>query len=121
MFKVTMNKIYLTRGDTARFSIGLINIPGVQQDYELSDTDKIYFIVTEIPEIVDINDLDLDDSKYIFYKEGIDIVLDPSDTMDLEKDTYYYQVRVILGSIYGDIETIIEPTEFFITPIKKVF
>lgn len=121
MFKIALNKIYLTRGDTARFSIGLVNLPGVTQDYELSDEDEVYFIVTETPVVVDIDDIEVDPSKYVFYKKGIDITIEPEDTEDLERDDYFYQVRVILGKAYGDVETIIEPTEFFITPVKKVY
>lgn len=116
MFKISLNKIYLTKGDTARFTISLVDLPGVKQDYELSETDSIYFIVTKTPDIVDINSLD-DNNSCIFYKQGVSIILEPEDTKDLEEGVYYYQVRVILGES-GDLNTIIEPEEFHITPIR---
>lgn len=116
MFKVTMNKVYLTKGDTARFTISLINIPGVSQDYELSDSDDVYFILTRSPEVVDIATID-DENSCIFYKKGVDVILESEDTKDLDEGTYYYQVRVILNES-GDLNTIIEPTEFYITPVK---
>lgn len=116
MFKITLNKIYLTKGDTARFIISLVNIPGAEQSYELSDKDEVYFIVSRSPKIVDISNID--DSEYcIFYKKGVSIVIEPEDTKDLDEGTYYYQVRVVLGES-GDLNTIIEPEEFHITPVN---
>lgn len=116
MFKITLNKIYLTKGDTARFTISLVNLPGVNQEYELSDKDDVYFIVSRSPDVVDITTID-NEGSCIFYKKGISIVIDPNDTKDLDEGVYYYQVRVILGES-GDLNTIIEPEEFHITPVK---
>lgn len=118
MFKIALNKMYLTRGDTARFSITL-DEKYPNDDYVLSDKDKVYFIVTEFPEIVDIEDLGVDPTKYIFYKEGLEVIINPEDTMDLEDDTYYYQVRAILN-LGGDVNTLIEPQDLFLTPRGKV-
>ena len=116
MFKIALNKIYITKGDTARFTISLVNLPGVHQDYELSDKDDIYFIVSKSNDIVDINTIEEKDSC-VFYKKGLSIVIEPEDTKNLEVGDYYYQVRVVLGES-GDINTIIEPEEFHITPVK---
>lgn len=116
MFKITLNKIYLTRGDTARFTISLVQVPDLPLDYELSDKDDIYFIVSETPDVVDISTLD-NEGSCIFYKKGVSIVIDPEDTKDLEEGVYYYQVRVLLNES-GDLNTIIEPEEFHITPVK---
>lgn len=116
MFKITLNKIYLTKGDTARFTISLVDLPGVNQEYKLSDEDDVYFIVSRTPEVVDISDID-NPNECIFYKKGISIVIDPEDTKNLEEGIYYYQVRVVLNES-GDLNTIIEPEEFHVTPIK---
>lgn len=116
MFKITLNKVYLTKGDTARFSISLTDCPGVQQDYILSDEDDVYFIVSKTPDIIDITNLE-NDSNLIFYKKGTSIIIDPEDTKNLEEGIYFYQVRVLLKES-GDLNTIIEPEEFHITPIK---
>ena len=116
LFKIALNKVYLTKGDTVRFDIGLAEIPGVSLDYELSDRDRVYFIVTKYPEIVDIEDLENPDSC-VFYKTGTSITLNPEDTKDLEDGSYYYQVRAVLG-ISGDLNTLIEPSDFILTPDK---
>lgn len=116
MFKITLNKIYLTRGDTARFTISLVNIPGINQDYVLSDEDDVYFIVSETPDVVDISNID-NEGSCIFYKKGIHVIIEPEDTKTLEEGLYYYHVRVILNES-GDLNTIIEPEEFHITPEK---
>lgn len=115
-FKIAANKVYLTVGDTARFSISLIDLPENLQNYTLSDKDKVYFIVTDSPKIVNLSELE-DTSSCIFYKTGINILISPEDTMNLDTGEYYYQVRVILSES-GDLNTIIEPTEFYLTPIK---
>lgn len=116
MFRIALNKIYLTRGDTARFSIELMNSPETLQDYVLSDKDEIYFIVTKVPCIIGIDDIDTN-ALCLFYKKGVNIVLNPEDTENLEEGIYYYQVRVILHTS-GDLNTIIEPEEFHITPVR---
>lgn len=116
LFKIALNKVYMTKGDTVRFNIGLVKIPGITVDYELSDKDRVYFIVTRRPNVVDIDDLS-DTDSCVFYKTGTSITIDPEDTEDLEDGHYYYQVRVILG-ISGDLNTIIEPSDFILTPDK---
>lgn len=117
MFKITLNKVYLTKGDTARFSISLVDLPGVNQEYELSEEDDIYFILTTTPDIIAIEDLDKENSC-VFYKRGMNITIEPEDTQSLEEGLYYYQVRVILNES-GDLNTIIEPEEFHLTPTKE--
>lgn len=109
-FKITMNKIYLTRGDTARFSITLEDA----KSYTFTELDKVYFIVTKCNTVLDIDSLDTN-PDCLFYKIGTSVVLESTDTKDLSEGTYYYHVRVLL-SISGDLNTIIEPTEFIISP-----
>lgn len=114
MFKVSLGKIYLTQGDTARFNISL----PADSEYQLTEDDQVYFIVTNDDTIVDIDDIINGEASCLFYKEGLEIVLNPEDTESLERGTYYYQVRVVLAQ-GGDINTIIEPQEFNITPLRK--
>lgn len=125
MFTIALNKIYLSKGDTARFTISLassIHIAGFAKstpsDYVLSNEDDIYFIVTHCPEVVDLDDLETSENC-VFYKKGVDIFITPEDTEDLGEKMYYYQVRVKLKGI-GDIHTIIEPEELYLTPIGSV-
>ena len=114
MLKIALNKVYLTKGDTARFDITLAMIPGVSCDYELNDEDQVYFIVTKCPKIIPIESLDTS-ASCVFYKKGRTVIINPEDTQDLEDGLYYYQVRVILRES-GDLNTIIEPEDFYITP-----
>ena len=114
-FKIALNKIYMTKGDTARFNISLDDIFEKEQPYELSEKDEVYFIVTHTPKILSVDNLDSNPSC-IFYKKGISIKIDPVDTEHLSEGIYYYQVRVILGES-GDLNTIIEPEEFYLTPV----
>ena len=116
MFKISLNKIYLTKGDTARFTISIADIPGVTQDYELSEKDDVYFIVSRTPEIIDIDNI-TEDPSLIFYKKGTSIIIDSTDTQSLDEGIYYYQVRVVLYES-GDLNTIIEPEEFHLTPTR---
>lgn len=111
MIRIAYNKIYMTRGDTARFTISLEEY---QQAYELTDKDQIYFIVTEDRRVIDIEDLSTPGSC-IFYKEGKEVIISPEDTKELECKNYYYHVRVILAES-GDLNTIIEPEILCITP-----
>lgn len=110
MFKIVHNKIYMTRGDTVRFDIELGNL-----QYHMS---KIYFIVTSTPTIVDIRNIDEHPEDYLFYREGTDIEITPDDTLLLEKDTYYYQIRAIVGES-EDINTLVEPESLILTPIGR--
>lgn len=113
MFRVSLNNIYLTRGDTARFNIELVSIKD-KSEYELSDADEVYFIVTPDKTVLPLEDIDRKD-RCLFYKQGTEIKIEPEDTKDLEEGTYYYHVRVVLGES-GDLNTIIEPSDFNITP-----
>lgn len=106
----------MTKGDTARFTIQLVDLSGDKSAYQLSDKDEVYFIMTKYPIIVDIQDLDKEDSC-IFYKKGHPIIITPQDMKSLDIGLYYYQVRVLLYDS-GDLNTIIEPEEFHVTPIK---
>lgn len=116
MFKIALNRIHMSRGDNARFSITLEYDDKDNQVYELSEKDQVYFIVTDIPKIISLDSLDSDPSC-LFYKTGVSILLEPEDTLHLDEGVYYYQVRVVLGES-GDLNTIIEPEEFILTPVK---
>lgn len=117
MLKIVSNRVYLTKGDTAKFDIVLDDSPGMNQEYVLSDADKVYFIVTRDPVTIDIDELDTP-SSCIFYKTGRSITIEPEDTENLEYGTYYYHVRVILAE-GGYLNTIIEPEDFILTPDRN--
>lgn len=117
MFKIALNEIYLTKGDTARFSISIDS--NSNEGYTLTEEDKVYFIVTKRPDIVPIENLDNNPDSYVFYKSGIDVVIEPEDTQNLDREVYYYQVRVVLSQ-NNDVNTLIEPQELYLTPRRVI-
>lgn len=117
MFKIALNEIYLTKGDTARFSISIDS--NSNEGYTLTEEDKVYFIVTKRPDIVPIESLDNNPDSYVFYKSGIDVVIEPEDTQNLDREVYYYQVRVVLSQ-NNDVNTLIEPQELYLTPRRVI-
>lgn len=114
LFKIALNKIYLTQGDTARISIGIVD-----DLYRLQDDDLVYFIVTRGKEVIELDELGY--SPYVaFFKRGKNITIYPEDTEDLEDGTYYYHVRVKIGGV-GDLNTILGPEAFILEPREGVY
>lgn len=94
--------IKLTRGDTARFAVGIENeLTG--KDYELSDGDELIFSIKKT----------VHDTETLVKKicTGTDIVhIKPEDTSGLAFGKYKYDVQITTSD--GDVYTIIEPTTF---------
>lgn len=115
MFKIAYNKMQITQGDTASFNVEL-DTPPNRDPYILSDEDQVLFIVTKKKIVIPMEDVETSEDV-IFYKSGTVIKLEPKDTESLTPGTYYYHVRVKLkDSLY--INTIIEPTEFKVSPCR---
>ena len=99
MFKIENESIYLTRGDSAGFSIALFD---GEQEYQLQEGDFLTFTVRKnvyAPEKVIQKVLD-----------GNQVELLPSDTSGLSFGNYVYDVQLTFAN--GDINTIIPPSLF---------
>lgn len=94
--------IRLTRGDTARLTVSVVNdING--QPYEIASTDILYLTVRK----------KVKDPNYCFQKKLIGSNLfhiEPEDTEELDFGNYVYDVQLTREN--GDIYTVIEPTRF---------
>lgn len=102
MFNITdENVIYLTRGDSADFKINVYTIGG--NEYEMKDTDTITFTLKR----------STIDKENVFQKTGNIIRINPNDTKDLSYGEYVYDVQLNFDN--GDVDTIIEPTRFYVT------
>lgn len=102
MFNITdENEIYLTRGDSADFKINVYTVGG--NEYQLKDTDVIKFTVKK----------STTDTQSIIQKTGNVIRIDPTDTKNLSYGEYVYDVQLNFDN--GDVDTIIEPTRFYVT------
>lgn len=94
--------IRLTRGDTARLNVSIINdVNG--ETHEIASTDILQLTVRK-----KVKDLD-----YCFQKTTIGSNLfhiEPEDTAALDFGNYVYDVQLTLEN--GDVYTVIEPTRF---------
>lgn len=94
--------IRLTRGDTARFSVGAVN-DLLGQSYELASDDQITFTVKKR----------VRDTAPLLQKTVLGYTvfhIKPTDTQSLSFGKYVYDVQITTAN--GDVYTIIEPTTF---------
>ena len=110
--------ITLNRGDTFEATL-FINFGTqlVQDEYKLTENDKVYFAITEanqkfehaiIKKMYTYNDLDEDGN--------VVIKLESKDTEHLIPGTYYYEIKLELGSDNEESSTVIT-----IVPKRKLF
>ena len=92
--------IYLTRGDTAEFDLG-VKVKETGEPYDYSN-DLTQFTVKA----------DTDTDWVIFQKtfNGTSIKIEPEDTAGLNYQTYKYDVQRITPA--GDVYTVIKPHDF---------
>ena len=94
--------IRLTRGDTARLTIPIINSAS-NSEYAMQSGDVLFFTVKKSAK----------DTNYLFQKKVIganSIHIKPEDTDNLSFGKYKYDVQLTTAS--GDVYTIIEPSVF---------
>lgn len=94
--------IRLTRGDTARLTIPIINSAS-NDEYVMQSGDVLFFTVKKSAK----------DANYLFQKESTgtnSIHIKPEDTENLSFGKYKYDVQ--LTTAFGDVYTIIEPAMF---------
>ena len=92
MLKVEDNKIYITRGDTARFKIELLDENG--ELYIPKETDHIYFRLkqyTDKPGVLLEKEIDV---------TTLNLAIEEEDTINLSAGSYYYEVEVVSDDNY---------------------
>lgn len=94
--------IKLTRGDTARLTVPIINLAN-NGEYTMESGDILYFTVKKTAK----------DSDFLFQKSvtgSNSIHIRPEDTADLSFGKYKYDVQLTTAT--GDVYTVIEPSAF---------
>lgn len=94
--------IKLTRGDTARLTVPIINLAN-NGEYTMESGDILYFTVKKTAK----------DSDFLFQKSvtgSNSIHIRPEDTADLSFGKYKYDVQLTTAT--GDVYTVIEPSTF---------
>lgn len=105
MLKINKSEISITRGDTAKLNISVVNSNG--DAYQLSSSDKLTLTVKK----TFLSD------KAVISKTVVGastIKLNPSDTAGLAFGEYVYDVQLTNSS--GDVYTIIPPSLFEVMP-----
>ena len=100
MFKVYYNDISIIRGDTGFFAINICNSNG--ESVSLADDDVLIFTVRANP------NAEIAIQKRLTGTNKL--VLEPSDTADLEFSKYCYDVQLTRAD--GYVDTVIPPHTF---------
>ena len=116
MLKITKNKIYLTRGDTAFIEVALTDQDG--NPYIPTETDTVYFRLKQtamskvvlLEKIVERNVIEEGTSSVV----QLLLELQEDDTKDFKFTTYKYEVEVVTENDYHF--TAIENVDFEIGP-----
>mgnify|MGYP006916027032 CR=1 FL=1 len=113
LYKISKNKISITRGDSAYLDINIFNEDGTA--YTLHDGDTVQAQVRTEPNIGELLiDASLENGK-IYVNDNGAIVwhIFPADTRNLEIGTYSYDVQIVTAD--GDVFTFIEDSDFRVT------
>ena len=102
MLYIDDKNIKLTRGDTARLTVPIINLAN-NGEYTMESGDILYFTVKKTAK----------DSDFLFQKSvtgSNSIHIRPEDTATLSFGKYKYDVQLTTAT--GDVYTVIEPSTF---------
>lgn len=102
MLYIDDKTIKLTRGDTARLTVPIINLAN-NGEYTMESGDILYFTVKKTAK----------DTDFLFQKSvtgSNSIHIRPEDTADLSFGKYKYDVQLTTAT--GDVYTVIEPSAF---------
>lgn len=103
MLQVKGYNIIMTRGDTARINLTILDADG--NPYTPSEGDVIKFSVKK----------SWQDTEYAIQKTITDTIhIEPADTAGLDIGDYVYDVQIALEN--GDVNTIIPPSVLTIEP-----
>lgn len=103
MFKIENKKIQITRGDTGMFTLSLSQ-DGQEYDYS---SDAVVLTVKK-----NVYTTETVMQKHISYGENV--VIEPSDTAELDFGDYVYDVQVKTPG--GIVDTVIPPSTFSVLP-----
>lgn len=102
MLYIDDKTIKLTRGDTARLTVPIINLAD-NGEYTMESGDILYFTVKKTAK----------DTDFLFQKSvtgSNSIHIKPEDTANLSFGKYKYDVQLTTAT--GDVYTVIEPSTF---------
>lgn len=102
MLYIDDKTIKLTRGDTARLTVPIVNLAN-NGEYTMESGDILYFTVKKTAK----------DSDFLFQKSvtgSNSIHIRPEDTAALSFGKYKYDVQLTTAT--GDVYTVIEPSTF---------
>lgn len=102
MLYIDDKTIKLTRGDTARLTVPIVNLAN-NGEYTMESGDILYFTVKKTAK----------DSDFLFQKSvtgSNSIHIRPEDTANLSFGKYKYDVQLTTAT--GDVYTVIEPSTF---------
>ena len=102
MLYIDDKTIKLTRGDTARLTVPIVNLAN-NGEYTMESGDILYFTVKKTAK----------DTEFLFQKSvtgSNSIHIRPEDTADLSFGKYKYDVQLTTAT--GDVYTVIEPSTF---------
>lgn len=102
MLYIDDKTIKLTRGDTARLTVPIVNLAN-NGEYTMESGDILYFTIKKTAK----------DSDFLFQKSvtgSNSIHIRPEDTADLSFGKYKYDVQLTTAT--GDVYTVIEPSTF---------
>ena len=107
MLRIKGKTIYLTRGDTAMFTITIYYPNSSNQEYVVQDGDVVSFTVRSEAKKNDASD-------FLLQKRMVDgaITIEPEDTAGLDYGEYLYDVEITTAS--GVVNTIITASPFVI-------
>ena len=97
------NTIHLTRGDTARFSIGQIKNTITNTNYTPTEDDTVTMTIKKTV-------LQADPCVQLIVHGGEVLHIKPEDTKAMAFGKYVYDVQITMAD--GDVYTIIPPTPF---------
>lgn len=102
MLYIDDKTIKLTRGDTARLTVPIVNLAN-NGEYTMESGDILYFTVKKTAK----------DTDFLFQKSvtgSNSIHIRPEDTANLSFGKYKYDVQLTTAT--GDVYTVIEPSAF---------
>lgn len=102
MLYIDDKTIKLTRGDTARLTVPIVNLAN-NGEYTMESGDILYFTVKKTAK----------DTDFLFQKSvtgSNSIHIRPEDTANLSFGKYKYDVQLTTAT--GDVYTVIEPSTF---------
>lgn len=107
MLRIKGKTIYLTRGDTAMFTITIYYPGSSNQEYTVQDGDVVYFTVRSEAKKNNASD-------FLIQKRMVEggITIEPEDTEGLEYGEYLYDVEITTAG--GVVNTIITASPFII-------